>query len=470
MLALVAAILGSSALGFDACEHLEKGTPPENSAAAPSPEEYDKALETLDMEAVKADMTALLADSKECWPADFGNYGPFMVRLAWHCAGSYRGSDGVGGCGGGRQRFEPERSWPDNTNLDKARALVAPLKEKYGDALSWGDLFILAGTTALRDAGAPVKQMCFGRMDDSDGAKSVMLGPTALQAEKLPCVVNGECKPPLGATTVGLVYVNPEGPMANPDPALSANDIRQTFSGMGHCPHMTTALIGGGHALGKGHGACPKGAGLAPNEAYNMTPRAVPWVGQCGTGKGADTVTAGFEGAWTTNPLKWDNEYFKWLVEKDWEKHVGPGGHWQWRIKDSDEKVMRLTADMALLHDPMYRQIVELFAKDMDAFNRVFDAAWYGLTVASGSGTWSKAAKCDNGPFPEELRKTSAYMVNSDVTLAETEKPLEQSFKGVTLLSAMAVAGASAATVSVVMMRFRKQATDETGTPFLYMA
>jgi len=311
VLAVVAAILGSPALGFDACEHLEKGTPPENSAVAPSPEEYDKALETLDMEAVKADMTALLADSKECWPADFGNYGPFMVRLAWHCAGSYRGSDGVGGCGGGRQRFEPERSWPDNTNLDKARALVAPLKEKYGDALSWGDLFILAGTTALRDAGAPIKQMCFGRMDDSDGAKSVMLGPTALQAEKLPCVVNGECKPPLGATTVGLVYVNPEGPMANPDPSLSALDVRQTFSSMGHSDRSTVALVGGGHAIGKGHGACPNGAGLAPNEAYNKTPRAVPWAGLCGTGKGKDTVTAGFEGPWTTNPLKWDNEYYK---------------------------------------------------------------------------------------------------------------------------------------------------------------
>jgi len=458
MLALVAAILGSSALGFDACEHLEKGTPPENSAAAPSPEEYDKALETLDMEAVKADMTALLADSKECWPADFGNYGPFMVRLAWHCAGSYRGSDGVGGCGGGRQRFEPERSWPDNTNLDKARALVAPLKEKYGDALSWGDLFILAGTTALRDAGAPVKQMCFGRMDDSDGAKSVMLGPTALQAEKLPCVVNGECKPPLGATTVGLVYVNPEGPMANPDPALSAMDVRQTFSSMGHSDRSTVALVGGGHAIGKGHGACPKGAGLAPNEAYNMTPHAIPWAGLCGTGKGADTVTAGFEGPWTTNPLKWDNEYYKWLLEKDWEKHVGPGGHWQWRIKDSDEKVMRLTADLSLLHDPSYLKYVKQFASDMDAFNAAFDDAWFDLTTRYGSGTWSKAAKCDNGPFPEALKAQTAYMVNSDMDLAAEEKAVEHSSKGVAMIAAIAVATAM---ISAMVMRFRKHSTDE---------
>merc|ERR1719446_941050 len=300
------------------------------------------------MDAVKADMTALLADSKECWPADFGNYGPFMVRLAWHCSGSYRSSDGVGGCGGGRQRFEPERSWPDNTNLDKARALVAPLKEKYGDALSWGDLFVLAG-------------------------------PTALQAEALPCKVNGECKPPLGDTTLGLVYVNPEGPLANPDPKLSSYDIRQTFEIMGHSDRSTVALIGGGHAIGKAHGACPKSSGKLPKDAYKDGE--LPWQGECGTGKGNDTVTAGFEGSWTTNPLKWDNEYFQDLLNKEWEKYKGPGGHWQWRIKGSDSKLMRLTADLSLLHDDEYKKWVRKFADDMDAFNTAFDEAWYDLTT-----------------------------------------------------------------------------------------
>merc|ERR1719440_1830369 len=281
--------LAAPAMGKGVCEYLHNGTPPEDKADAPDAETYEKALQSLDMEAVKADMKALLADSKDCWPADFGNYGPFMVRLAWHCSGSYRASDGLGGCGGGRQRFDPEANWPDNTNLDKARALVAPLKKKYGDALSWGDLFILAGTTALRDAGAPIKKMCFGRVDDSDGKKSELLGPTALQAESLPCAVQGECKPPLGVTTVGLIYVNPEGPLANPDPKLSSYDIRQTFEIMGHSDRNTVALIGGGHAVGKAHGACPEGAGDAPNVAYAASPMKAPWQGGCGTGKGEDT-------------------------------------------------------------------------------------------------------------------------------------------------------------------------------------
>jgi len=405
---------------------LDAGTPKKNSADIPSKEEYETALKSLDMEAVKKDMKELLADSKDFWPADFGNYGPFMVRLAWHCSGSYRGSDGVGGCGGGRQRFEPERSWPDNTNLDKARALVAPLKQKYGHALSWGDLFILAGTTGLRDAGAPLKQMCFGRVDEAHGKKSELLGPTALQAETHPCKVNGKCKYPLGDTTLGLVYVNPEGSMAVPDPKLSSFDIRQTFGIMGHSDKNTVALIGGGHAVGKGHGACPKGGGLSPKDAYEKGER--PWQGECGTGKGKDTATAGFEGAWTTNPLKWDNEYFKNLLDKEWEKFKGPGGHWQWRIKGSDSKLMRLTSDIALLHDDEYTKYVKVFADDMDAFNSAFDEAWFDLTTKYGSGTWADNAKCDNGEFPESLRhvelpdvdkyKGRLYMLQDDLDVS----------------------------------------------------
>jgi len=390
------------------CEFLHMGTPLENNAQAPDAQTYAAALEALDVEAVKADMKAVLADSKDCWPADFGNYGPFMVRLAWHCSGTYRQSDGVGGCGGARQRFEPERSWADNTNLDKARALLYPLKKKYGDALSWGDLFILAGTTALRESGAPIKRMCFGRIDDSDGSKSLKLGPTPQQDAVAPCKVDGQCKPPLGATTLGLIYVNPEGPVVEaggkptPDPALSAKDVRQTFKIMGHSDRATVALIGGGHALGKSHGACPKGPGLSPSEAYNMTPPGMPYEGLCGTGKGGDTVTAGFEGAWTTQPLSWDNEFFVDLLGKEWEKHIGPGGHWQWRIKNDDKaKVMRLTSDMSLLHDEKYLEIVKEFASDMDSFNKAFDEAWFDLTTTYGGGTWSKAARCDDGALPE---------------------------------------------------------------------
>merc|ERR1740121_2656110 len=409
------------------------------------------------MEAVKADMTALLADSKECWPADFGNYGPFMVRLAWHCAGSYRNSDGVGGCGGARQRFEPERSWPDNTNLDKARALLYPLKAKYGHALSWGDLFILAGTTALRDSGAPLKQMCFGRRDDPDGAKSEALGPTALQVDTMPCPVNGECKPPLGVTTVGLVYVNPEGPMANPDPAGSALNIRQTFEAMGHTDRNTVALIGGGHAVGKGHGACPNGPGLAPNEAYVAGQN--PWEGQCGTGKGADAVTAGFEGAWTTHPLRWDNEYYTALLEHEWEKHRGPGGHWQWRIKGGDStgaNRMRLTSDVALLHDDQYLKVVKEFASDMDAFNAAFDDAWFDLTTTYGSGIWSSSAKCDNGVFPEALR-SQAFMRDDDVELIDVAQQLSQG----PMLVAVAFVFTAASSMAVAFVRYGRRSNGE---------
>jgi len=394
--------------------NLKSGTPPENKAEGPSKKDYEEALKKLDIEAVTKDMKVLLTDSKDFWPADFGNYGPFMVRLAWHCSGTYRASDGVGGCGGGRQRFDPEANWPDNTNLDKARALVAPLKKKYGDALSWGDLFILAGTTALRESGAPLKKMCFGRVDDNDGKKSEKLGPTALQVDQLPCKVNGDCKYPFGATTVGLVYVNPEGPMGKPDPKGSVNNVRQTFGIMGHSDRNTVALIGGGHAVGKGHGACTKSPGLLPKDAWKKG--VCPWEGECGSGKekgkGNNTVTAGFEGAWTTDPLKWDNEYFKDLLDKEWEKHKGPGGHWQWRIKDSDSKLMRLTSDISLLHDEEYKKYVELFADDMDAFNTAFDEAWFDLTTRYGSGTWADNAKCDDGEFPEELR----HVKNPDVS------------------------------------------------------
>jgi len=411
------------------CDQIHVGTPPAGlDSTVPTAEAYDAALKTLNMEAVKADMKALLANSKECWPADWGNYGPFMVRLTWHCSGSYRQSDGVGGCGGGRQRFDPEASWPDNTNLDKARALVAPLKKKYGDALSWGDLFVLAGTTALRESGAPISKMCFGRVDDADGAKSEMLGPTALQAEKMPCYVNGACKPPLGDTTLGLVYVNPEGPLGKPDPTASARDVRQTFSAMGHSDRNTVALIGGGHAVGKGHGACAKGAGLAPNEAYNKEPMEAPWQGECGTGKAGDTVTAGFEGAWTDHPLKWDNQFFQDLVNKDWEVFVGPGGHHQWRITGADSKLMRLTSDMSLLHDAEYLKHVKNFAANMTALNEAFDAAWFDLTTTYGSGTWADNAKCDDGAFPESLRHVEDFrfmMINTDVEAAAAPRQTE---------------------------------------------
>lgn len=406
------------------CDGLYEGTPPSDmDSECPSPTEYDKALKSLDLEAVKADLVKLFIDSKDCWPADFGNYGPFFVRLAWHCSGTYRKTDGKGGCAGGRQRFEPERSWDDNTNLDKARALLTPIKQKYGLGLSWGDLFTLAGTTALRSMGTPVKQFCAGRVDSCDGKDSLDLGPSPQQEKDAPCPINGKCQKPLGSTTIGLIYLNPEGPVAknettgawspNPNPKLSARDVRDSFSRMDHDDRDTVALIGGGHAFGKGHGACPEGAGKSPLEVYkNESSGEIPWAGLCGSGKGKDAYTAGFEGPWTTKPLIWDNEYYKKLLSQEWEKFKGPGGKWQWRIKNpssgDEAKLMRLTSDMSLVEDEKYLAIVKEFAEDMKAFDEAFDAAWTKLITKGGS--WSPERKCDSGVFPEQLLASNGML------------------------------------------------------------
>lgn len=425
ILALASAGLASGSSAVTPCDGLYMGTPPDDQGEVVPVSDYEVALKTLDMEAVKADMLALLTDSKECWPADFGNYGPLFIRLAWHCSGSFRKTDGKGGCGGGRQRFEPERSWDDNTNLDKARALLYPLKRKYGDALSWGDLIVTAGTTALRSMGAPIKQLCFGRIDDADGTASLALGPSLEQEKVAPCPINGLCKEPLGSTTIGLIYLNPEGLVTepngkpNPDPALSARDVRDSFERMGHSDRATVALIGGGHAFGKAHGACPNGAGMSPMVAYSRTPPGIPWSGRCGSGKSQDAFTSGFEGPWTTEPLRWDNEFFKLLLEQKWEKHIGPGGRWQWRAQNATGPwagVMRLTSDIALLHDDHYLEIVREFASDMHAFSEAFDDAWFKLTTVNGN-SWSKEAKCDTGAFPEELweHRSAPSMLRTDL-------------------------------------------------------
>jgi len=380
------------------CDNMLQGTPPSDEAEVPTAEAYGIRVHFLDMEAVAQDMDAILSDSKECWPADGGDYGPFMVRLAWHCSGTYRNSDGKGGCAGGRMRFEPERSWPDNTNLDKARALIYPLKQKYGDALSWGDLFVLAGQRALIASGAPLTRMCYGRIDDKDGEASKIMDE--------PCDNQGSCSEPHGATTVGLIYVNPEGPNGVPDRAGSVADIRRTFGTMGHSDRATVALVGGGHTIGKAHGACEAGAGQSPNEAFATEADGVIWQGECGTGamkgKGENTVTSGFEGAWTTNPFTWDNEFFVESLASagnQWTVHKGPGGKHQWKpAGNPDKNIFRLTADLALLEDDSYRTIVEEFAANETAFNVAFDEAWFKLTTNGGG--WSAQAKCDDGSTP----------------------------------------------------------------------
>eukprot|EP00929_Paragymnodinium_shiwhaense_P083057 TRINITY_DN440_c0_g1_i2.p1 TRINITY_DN440_c0_g1~~TRINITY_DN440_c0_g1_i2.p1 ORF type:complete len:418 (+),score=69.34 TRINITY_DN440_c0_g1_i2:71-1324(+) len=381
------------------CPYLHMGTPPADMDHVPDMPSYDKALSELNLEDVMDDLEALMTHSQDCWPADYGHYGPLFIRMAWHCAGTYRTSDGMGGCAGGRQRFEPERSWEDNVNLEKARALIAPIKMKYGDGLSWGDLMVLAGTAAIRQMGGPATQFCAGRIDAPDGTESLPLGPSKQQEKVAPCDKDGNCGAPLGATHVGLIYVNPEGPVTEladgshvpvPDPAKSAVEIRDVFARMGMNDTETVALVGGGHAFGKCHGACPRSAGFPPKENIDH-----PWIGRCGTGKGADAVGSGLEGPWTTTPTKWSNEFFTALRDYEWEKYFGPGGKWQWRVKGATgpmANVMRLTTDIAFVHDDAYKTIVDKFATDISTLNGAFDAAWFKLTHRGGR--WSPAKKC----------------------------------------------------------------------------
>jgi len=389
-----------------------------------APEGYREALDAINFDDVEQDLMELFTTSSEEWPADYGNYGPLMIRLAWHAAGSYRMSDGRGGADGGRQRFDEERSWDDNTNLDKARNLLKPIKEKYGTGLSWGDLIVFAGDVAIKSMGGPIVGFCAGRVDDDDGFWSVELGPTDLQDQRHPCEVQGDCKSPLGATTVGLIYVNPEGPQANPVPELSAPEVRDTFGRMGMDDEETVALVGGGHAFGKTHGACPDGPGLSPKEDEEN-----PWPGNCGTGRGADTFTSGFEGAWTTNPTYWDNEYYKNLVNYEWYKYVGPGGKHQWGVAGDDppdapgaaggrQNIIMLTADLSLMADPenKYQSIVRKFAEDQDALDVAFSEAWYKLmTRDMGPVTRCLGKRVPEArPFQFPLPDAPAELANFD--------------------------------------------------------
>jgi catalase-peroxidase len=330
-----------------------------------------------DLQEVKAAIKAMLTDSQSFWPADsFGgapNYGPFLIRQAWHCAGSYRGSDGRGGCDGARQRFEPERSWADNTNLDKAKMLIWPIKQQF-PGISWGDLIILAGTTAIEAMGGPVLGFCAGRIDDADGTESLELGPTPQQQLFSNCTHDGACTAPLGATTIGLIYVNPEGPLGSPEPAGSFPQIRDTFGRMGMNDSETVALIGGGHAFGKTHGACPLGPGPAPKDDP-----ANPWPGLCGVNP-QNVSTSGFEGHWTQTPSAWSNLYFKNLLGHEWRRTKSPMNHTQW-VNASLPGIMMLTSDISLTYDESYRNYSTLFANDMAALETAFAHAWYKLTT-----------------------------------------------------------------------------------------
>ena len=362
----------------------------------PMGEGFDYATEfkTLDYAAVKQDLTALMTDSQEWWPADYGHYGPFFIRMAWHSAGTYRVEDGRGGASSGTQRFAPLNSWPDNGNLDKARGLLLPIKQKYGRKLSWADLIVLAGNVALESMGFPTFGFAGGREDVWQAEEDIYWGPETEWLGDERYRGDRELLNPLGAVQMGLIYVNPEGPNGNPDPLASARDIRETFKRMAMNDEETVALVAGGHTFGKAHGAGdPALVGPEP-EAAPIEQMGFGWINALGTGKGVDTTTSGLEGAWTRTPTTWDNTYFETLLGFDWELTRSPAGAQQWTPTNPEAKgtvpdahdpsrthaPMMSTADMALKMDPVYEPISRRFFENPTEFADAFARAWYKLT------------------------------------------------------------------------------------------
>ena len=397
-----------------------------SSLSDPMGEEFDYATEfkSLDLEAVKADLRAVMTDSQDWWPADFGHYGPLFVRMAWHSAGTYRVGDGRGGAGQGQQRFAPLNSWPDNVSLDKARRLIWPVKQKYGRKISWADLIVLTGNVALESMGFKTFGFSGGRQDvwEPDdavfwGSETVWLGGDVRYGEHKQMEQPGDgvltaqpeqhpveqsrnlgssrmLENPLAAVQMGLIYVNPEGPNGNPDPVASAHDIRETFGRMAMNDEETVALIAGGHAFGKTHGAGPATSVGAEPEAADLEQQGFGWQNSYGTGKGADTITSGLEVTWTSTPTRWSNEYFENMFKFEWELFKSPAGAHQWRPKngagagavpDAHDPSKRhqptmLTSDLALRFDPAYEKISRRFLENPDQLADAFARAWFKLT------------------------------------------------------------------------------------------
>ena len=361
----------------------------------PLPElDYKKEVKKLDLEAVKKDIKVMLKDSQDWWPADYGHYGPFFIRMTWHAAGTYRTGDGRGGAATGAQRFAPLNSWPDNGNLDKARRLLWPIKEKYGNKLSWADLLVLVGNVAIEDMGGPNHGTVMGREDIWQPEKDIYWGA---EDEWLGDNRYGDTRQslenPLAAVQMGLIYVNPEGPNGNPDPALSAQDVRETFKRMAMNDEETVALTAGGHTFGKAHGAGDASLVGAEPEGAPMEQMGLGWKNKHASGLGVDTITSGIEGPWTTNPIQWDMGYLELLFKYEWECKKSPAGAWQWhpincavedmvpQVDGSDEKVlpMMTTADMSLKADPHYKAICERFLANPEEFGETFARAWFKL-------------------------------------------------------------------------------------------
>ena len=354
---------------------------------------YREEFQKLDYAALKKDLNDLMTDSQDWWPADYGHYGPFFVRLTWHAAGTYRSTDGRGGGGTGAMRFAPLNSWPDNGNLDKARRLLWPIKEKYGNKISWADLLILAGNVAIESMGGKTYGFSGGREDIWGPEEDILWGVEDEWLENQRYKGERELDNPLAAVQMGLIYVNPQGPDANPDPLASAHDIRETFGRMAMNDYETVALIAGGHTFGKCHGAGDADLVEAEPEGAPIEQMGLGWTNKHGSGLGADSITSGLEGAWTTNPIKWDNGYFDLLFGYEWELGKSPAGAHQWYAIDQKEEDMApdahdpskkvptimATTDIALKEDPSYKEISKRFHENPDEFADAFAKAWFKL-------------------------------------------------------------------------------------------
>lgn len=410
---------------------------------------YAEEFKKLDLAALKKDLYALMTDSQDWWPADWGHYGALFIRMAWHSAGTYRISDGRGGGGRGNQRFAPLNSWPDNANLDKARRLLWPIKQKYGNKISWADLIILAGNCALESMGFKTFGFGGGRNDIWQPEEEVYWGREDTWLADKRYSGDRELENPLAAVQMGLIYVNPEGPNGNPDPVASGRDVRQTFSRMAMNDEETVALIAGGHTFGKAHGAGdPKLVGPEP-EAAPVEEQGLGWINKFGTGKGIHTTTSGIEGAWKPNPTKWDNGYFNVLFGYEWELVKSPAGAWQWLAKDVREedmipdahepsrkhRPMMTTADLSLRFDPFYETIARRFHKDPEAFAEAFARAWFKLThrdmgpksrylgpeVPKEDLIWQDPVPAVNHPLinSKDIAELKAMILNSGLTISE---------------------------------------------------
>ena len=355
--------------------------------------DYKEEFQNLDYDALKKDLNDLMTESQDWWPADYGHYGPFFIRMTWHAAGTYRTADGRGGGGTGSQRFAPTNSWPDNTNLDKARRLLWPIKQKYGNKISWADLIILTGNVAIESMGGKTFGFGGGRVDIWSPEDDIFWGKETEWLANERYTGDRVLDQPLGAVQMGLIYVNPQGPDGNPDPVASAKDIRETFGRMAMNDYETVALTAGGHTFGKAHGAASEDHKAVEPEGADVDKMGFGWHSDHGKGMGRDTITSGIEGAWTPNPTQWDNGYFDMLFGYEWELVKSPAGAHQWHpidpkdedmapdVEDSSQKVTTImtTADMAMREDPEYRKISKHFHENPDEFADAFARAWFKL-------------------------------------------------------------------------------------------